>query len=119
MLIVVNNETEEPTLLGTYVDSIEDVVRYSVDGAVHSAPADCVTVVRVELGLVERLKADRDWHQARRDELAIELSDLDEAYSAETDTAESYHSGRAEAMADAVDLLLGIEKELYSETGIE
>jgi hypothetical protein len=65
--------------------------------------------------LVERLKADLAYHQAERAALAIELSDLDEPYSAETDTAESYHAGRIEAMDNVIRILLGEEVQLYSE----
>jgi hypothetical protein len=66
--------------------------------------------------LVERLKADVEFHQNERDRLAGELSDLDAPYDIETGTAESFHSGRAEAIGNVLDILLGNEVELYSET---
>lgn len=66
--------------------------------------------------LVERLKADLEYHQNVRDQLAGDMSDLDVAYDAETDTAHSFHAGRVEAMGNVLDILLGKEVELYSET---
>jgi len=66
--------------------------------------------------ILARLKADLAYHQSKAAELAAELDvDSEVAYSAETDAAESYHTGRVEAMSNAIDILLGREVELYSE----
>jgi len=70
--------------------------------------------------IVERLKADLAYHQEEAERITREVLDIDtaedEAYTIEADTEESYHSGRAAAMQDAIDLLEGREVKLYSET---
>ena len=67
-----------------------------------------------------RLRDDLAWHQAEaeritRDELDIDTAP-DGAYTIEADTTESYHAGRAAALADALALLDGHDRVLYSET---
>lgn len=48
--IVVNMESDEPELLGTYAETDECVVWYiTSDGHYRHAPDDCVRVVKVEL----------------------------------------------------------------------
>lgn len=70
--------------------------------------------------IIERLKADLAYHQAEAAAITHDALDIDTAdegaYSIEDDTAESYHSGRVAALADAINLLLGNEVKLYSES---
>lgn len=75
-----------------------------------------LNAVAAAVTIVPRLKADLAFHQAKRDELAEELSDLDEPYDTETGEAEGFHAGRVEALGNVIDILLGREVELYSET---
>jgi hypothetical protein len=70
--------------------------------------------------VIDRLKADLRYHQSEaaritRDCLSIDTAPY-AAYSIEDDVAESYHAGRVEALTNAIDLLLGREVVLYSET---
>lgn len=72
--------------------------------------------------VVSRLRADLAFHQAAaaqitRDELDIDTAP-EGAYSIESDTAESYHRGRVEAITDVLSLLAGEERTLYSETEV-
>lgn len=47
-LVVVDVESDEPELLGSYLRTVEDVVEYvNADNLVRSAPADCVKVATV------------------------------------------------------------------------
>lgn len=48
--LVVNNESDEPKVLGTYERSIEDTIVYrNTDGVVLFAPEDCVSIVELDL----------------------------------------------------------------------
>lgn len=68
--------------------------------------------------IIERLKADLAYHQDEAARITREELDVDAEgeYTIEADTAESYHTGRVEALSNAIDLLLGREVTLYSET---
>jgi hypothetical protein len=70
--------------------------------------------------IIERLKAVASYDAGEAERITREDLDIDTAdegaYSIESDTAESYHAGRAEAMYQAIDLLLGKEVSFYSET---
>lgn len=70
--------------------------------------------------IVERMRADVAYHGEKSQQITHDVLDIDTApdgaYNVEDDCAESYHSGRESAMADAINLLLGNEVKLYSET---
>jgi hypothetical protein len=75
--------------------------------------------VEIDLpSVIERMKADLAFHAEESARITRESLDFEatEAYTIENDTMESYHTGRVEAMSDALNLLLGREVKLYSET---
>lgn len=70
--------------------------------------------------ILDRLRADLVYHQGESERITRENLDIDTAdegdYSIEADTEESYHAGRVSALFDAINILLGREVKLYSET---
>jgi len=72
-------------------------------------------VIAVEYTTIARLRAHLEYHQAKRQILAEQLSDLDAAYDAETDCAESYHAGCLETLTAVLGILQGREVILDSE----
>jgi hypothetical protein len=95
----------------------ERYVVKSVAGRPELVKADPAQLKPSKPSVVERLKADLAYHQEQVEKLGVELDvDSDVAYSIETDTAESYHTGRVEALTNAIDLIIGRDVTLYSET---
>jgi hypothetical protein len=90
--------------------TVYDVELTAGEGGRHFVP---------EVGMIDRLKADLSYHQDEAARITREELDIDTApdgaYSIESDCAESYHTGRVEALTNAIDLLIGRKVELYSE----